>query len=173
LAQAHEFIETMPKGYQTVLREGGANLSGGQKQRLAIARAIVTNPRCLILDDATAAIDPETEDMIRRAMHFVMRGRTTFIIAHRISTVKRANLVLVLEHGRITQLGTHDQLMEKSGHYRDIAMAQLYGDEDADDADAERSKRERPSHMDRIHSDVEVAVATAEARPDQSESMGK
>ncbi|MBC8106240.1 MAG: ATP-binding cassette domain-containing protein, partial [Anaerolineae bacterium] len=175
LAQAHEFIETMPNGYRTVLREGGANLSGGQKQRLAIARAIVSNPRCLILDDATAAIDPETEDMIRRAMHFVMRGRTTFIIAHRISTVKRANLVIVLEHGRITQLGTHDQLMEESGHYRDIAMAQLYGDEEADDEGAPQLKGDRPSHMDRIHSEVEVAVATAEARPtdESSEPIGK
>ena len=105
LAQAHEFIETMPKQYESVLAERGSSLSGGQKQRLAIARAILTNPRILILDDATAAVDPETEDMIRRAMRFVMFGRTTFVIAHRISTVKRADLVLVIEHGRITQIG--------------------------------------------------------------------
>ncbi len=94
-AQAHEFIENLPRGYQTILGERGASLSGGQRQRLAIARAIVTNPRVLILDDATAAVDPETESLIRRGMRFVMDGRTTFIIAHRVSTVKRADLVVV------------------------------------------------------------------------------
>src|SRR5439155_11828322 len=144
LAQAHEFIETMPKGYETVLSERGASLSGGQRQRLAIARAILTNPRILILDDATAAVDPETEDMIRRAMKFVMYGRTTFVIAHRISTVKRADLVLVIENGRITQKGTHDQLMEEQGHYRHIAAVQLYGDEE------EGERGEHPSHMHRV-----------------------
>ncbi|CAN5513883.1 ABC transporter ATP-binding protein [soil metagenome] len=170
LAQAHEFIEAMPKGYKTVLREGGTNLSGGQKQRLAIARAIVSNPRCLILDDATAAVDPETEDLIRRAMQFVMRGRTTFIIAHRISTVKRADLVVVLEQGRITQLGTHDHLMEESGHYREIAIAQLYSDDD----DVPAAKRDHPSHMRRAQSPVEVAVATEESRAEEtSEPLGK
>jgi ABC-type multidrug transport system fused ATPase/permease subunit len=144
LAQAHEFIETMPKGYETVLAERGSSLSGGQRQRLAIARAILTNPRILILDDATAAVDPETEDMIRKAMRFVMYGRTTFVIAHRISTVKRADLVLVVENGRITQAGTHDQLMSEDGHYRDIAAVQLYGDEAMPD------RSEHPSHMQRV-----------------------
>ena len=104
LAQAHEFIENLPQGYDTVLAERGSSLSGGQKQRLAIARAILTNPRVLILDDATAAVDPATEDLIRRAMRFVMFGRTVFVVAHRISTVKRADLVLVLENGRITPI---------------------------------------------------------------------
>jgi ATP-binding cassette subfamily B protein len=132
LAQAHEFIEALPKGYSTMLGERGASLSGGQRQRLAIARAIVTNPRVLILDDATASVDPETEGLIRRGMRFVMHGRTTFVIAHRISTVKSADLVLVMEHGRITQMGTHVQLMEQDGHYREIAAAQLYGDEELD-----------------------------------------
>ena len=145
LAQAHEFIETMPKGYETVLAERGASLSGGQKQRLAIARAILTNPRILILDDATAAVDPETEDLIRKAMRFVMYGRTTFVIAHRISTVKRADLVLVVENGRITQMGTHDELMAREGHYRDIAAVQLYGDDEE-----ARDRMELPSHMDRV-----------------------
>ncbi|HYO10892.1 MAG TPA: ABC transporter ATP-binding protein [Tepidisphaeraceae bacterium] len=153
LAQAHEFIEQMPKGYDTVLAERGSSLSGGQKQRLAIARAILTNPRILILDDATAAVDPETEDMIRKAMRFVMYGRTTFVIAHRISTVKRADLVLVVEGGRITQMGTHDKLMAEQGHYREIAGVQLYGDE----AIADRS--EHPSHMQRIQDPREIARA--------------
>jgi len=132
LAQAHEFIETLPSGYNSPLGERGASLSGGQRQRLAIARAILSNPRILILDDATAAIDPETEDLIRRGMDFVMYDRTTFIIAHRISTVKRADLVLVLENGRITQKGTHACMMAEDGHYRDIANAQLCGDVPAD-----------------------------------------
>ena len=165
LAQAHEFIETMPKGYDSVLAERGASLSGGQKQRLAIARAILTNPRILILDDATAAVDPETEDLIRKAMKFVMYGRTTFIIAHRISTVKRADLVLVVESGRITQMGTHAQLMEQEGHYRDIAAVQLYGDEDPGD------RENLPSHMDRVQDErqfrqVNIPVEH-EPRPDR------
>jgi ABC-type multidrug transport system fused ATPase/permease subunit len=130
LAQAHEFIEELAQGYQTMLGERGSSLSGGQKQRLAIARAILTNPRILVLDDATAAIDPETEDLIRRGMKFVMHGRTTFIIAHRISSVKRADLVLVVEQGRIVQRGTHNELMEEGGHYRDIAAAQLKTDDE-------------------------------------------
>ncbi|MBC7783814.1 MAG: ABC transporter ATP-binding protein, partial [Burkholderiales bacterium] len=143
LAQAHEFIETLPQGYDTLLGERGTNLSGGQRQRLAIARAIVTNPRVLILDDATAAVDPETEDLIRRGMRLTLFGRTTFVIAHRISTVKTADLVLVVEHGRITQMGTHAELMQTGGHYREIAKAQLSGDDGTGSAD------ETPSHMDR------------------------
>ena len=158
LAQAHEFIEAMPNAYEAPLRERGADLSGGQRQRLAIARAIVTNPRVLILDDATAAIDPETEDLIRRAMGFVMKGRTTFIIAHRISTVKRADLVVVLEHGQVAQLGTHDELMEQEGHYRDIAVAQLYGD-DEEDAPPVKPRPEHPSHMKRVQAKEVVATA--------------
>jgi ABC-type multidrug transport system fused ATPase/permease subunit len=146
LAQAHEFLEVLPGGYQTMLGERGSSLSGGQKQRLAIARAILTNPRILILDDATAAIDPETEDLIRKGMRLVMRGRTTFVIAHRISTVKQADVVIVLEEGRITQMGTHSQLMAEDGHYRDIANVQLYGDEDMPETPQEDS----PSHMDRL-----------------------
>ncbi len=146
LAQAHEFIEALPKGYDTILGERGASLSGGQRQRLAIARAIVTNPRVLVLDDATASVDPETEDLIRRGMRFVMHGRTTFVIAHRISTVKQADLVLVIEDGRITQIGTHDQLMEQHGHYRQIAAAQLYGPDDAPD------ETRKLSHMKRLQS---------------------
>jgi ATP-binding cassette subfamily B protein len=158
LAQAHEFIEAMSKGYSSILGERGASLSGGQRQRLAIARAIVTNPRVLILDDATASVDPETEALIRRGMRFVMRGRTTFLIAHRISTVKQADVVIVMEHGRIAQIGTHEQLMLQDGHYRDIAAAQLYGDDGAPGNTADA-----PSHMKRVQSGDRVAAAVAEA----------
>ena len=154
LAQAHEFVNDLPKGYGTVLAERGASLSGGQKQRLAIARAILSDPRILILDDATAAIDPETEDFIRRGMRHVMRGRTTFLIAHRISSVKTADVVLVVEEGRITQMGTHAQLMAEDGHYREIAAAQLYGYEAAE---------EQPSHMKRMYDDRHVAAGAAAA----------
>ena len=167
LAQAHEFLETMPQGYQTMLGERGSSLSGGQKQRLAIARAIVANPRVLILDDATAAIDPETEGLIRKAMRLVMHGRTTFVIAHRISTVKQADVVIVLEAGRITQIGTHDQLMATDGHYREIAAVQLHGDEDAPSAPRDES----PSHMDRVRDPRGFAV-TSSASPTETESGG-
>jgi ABC-type multidrug transport system fused ATPase/permease subunit len=141
LAQAHDFIEALPQGYRTVLAERGSSLSGGQRQRLAIARAILANPRVLVLDDATAAVDPETDDLIRRGMDHVMADRTTFVIAHRISSVRRADLVIVIEDGRITQTGTHDELMQRTGHYRDIAAAQLFGDE---------PQADQPSHMKRM-----------------------
>ncbi len=124
-AQAHEFIAELPRGYETMLGERGATLSGGQRQRLAIARAIIANPRILVLDDALAAVDPETEHLISRALELVMVDRTVFIIAHRLSTVKAADLVVVLEKGRITQAGTHAQLMQQDGHYRHIAEVQL------------------------------------------------
>ncbi|HEX8324249.1 MAG TPA: ABC transporter ATP-binding protein [Tepidisphaeraceae bacterium] len=162
LAQAHEFIEKLPQGYDTMLGERGQNLSGGQRQRLAIARAIVTDPRVLVLDDATAAIDAETEDLIRRGMRLTMLGRTTFVIAHRISTVKSADLVVVLEQGRITQLGTHQQLMAERGHYRDIASVQLSGGMADDD---------QPSHMKRVQQRGEVGAAQRGARHVNDESM--
>ncbi len=125
IAQAHEFITDMPRGYDTMLGERGASLSGGQRQRLAIARAIISNPRILVLDDALAAVDPETEHLISRALELVMVDRTVFIIAHRLSTVKAADVVIVLENGRITQAGTHQELIREPGHYRQIAEVQL------------------------------------------------
>ena len=144
LAQAHEFIEALPRGYAAVLGERGATLSGGQRQRLAIARAVLANPRILILDDATASVDPETEHSIRRALRLVMTDRTTFVIAHRLSTVKTADLVVVIEDGRVTQTGTHDELLARPGHYRHIVNLQLYGDVDRE------GESTAPSHLERM-----------------------
>lgn len=119
-AQAHDFIMSMPKGYDTLLGERGMGLSGGQKQRIAIARALCINPSILILDDATSAVDMETEFKIQLALKEVMKGRTSFIIAHRISSIKHADEILVLENGEIKERGNHDELLARNGIYRRI-----------------------------------------------------
>ena len=120
LAQAHEFIERLPEGFDTVIGERGITLSGGQRQRLAIARAIAVDPRILILDDATASVDATTEGRIRLGLREVMEGRTTLIIAHRLSTISLADEIVVIDAGRIAARGTHDDLLETSQVYRDI-----------------------------------------------------
>ncbi|SER97829.1 ATP-binding cassette, subfamily B [Gracilibacillus ureilyticus] len=128
-AQAHEFIMEMPNGYDTMLGERGMGLSGGQKQRIAIARAILIDPRILVLDDATSAVDMETEFLIQKALKEVMKDRTTFIIAHRISSLKHADEILVLNDGSIVERGTHQQLIKQNGAYRRIYDIQ-YKDRD-------------------------------------------
>jgi ATP-binding cassette subfamily B protein len=120
LAQAEEFIEELPEGYDTVIGERGITLSGGQRQRLAIARAIALDPRILILDDATASVDATTEAKIRLGLREAMRGRTTIIIAHRLSTLALADELIVLDHGRVAARGTHEQLLATSPVYREI-----------------------------------------------------
>ncbi|WP_054949371.1 ABC transporter ATP-binding protein [Numidum massiliense] len=125
IAQAHDFITEMPDGYETVVGERGMGLSGGQKQRIAIARSILTDPRILILDDATSAVDMETEMAIQSSLRSVMKGRTTFVIAHRISTLKSADEIIVLDAGRIVQRGTHDELVKQPGAYRRVFDVQF------------------------------------------------
>ena len=119
-AQAHAFIEELPNGYDTVIGERGITLSGGQRQRLAIARALVIDPRILILDDATASVDATTEALIRAGLEEAMRGRTTIVIAHRLSTIALAETIVVLEHGTIAAKGTRAEVLEQSAVFREI-----------------------------------------------------
>jgi ATP-binding cassette subfamily B protein len=128
IAAAHDFISEMPKGYDTVLGEGGIGLSGGQRQRLAIARAVLLEPAILLLDDPTAAIDQGTEYEIIEAMNAAMASRTTFLVTHRPSMLRRADFIVVLEHGELTQIGTHDELILRGGYYAQVAAMQI-GDE--------------------------------------------
>lgn len=124
-AQAHDFIMEMPQGYDTVVGERGLGLSGGQKQRIAIARALVVDPPILILDDATSSVDMETEQLIQQALAEVMKGRTTFVIAHRVSTLQQADEILVLDEGRIVERGRHEELLRRGGFYRRVYEIQF------------------------------------------------
>lgn len=129
-AQAHDFIMELPDGYDTVVGERGVTLSGGQRQRIAIGRALLMNPRILILDDSTSSVDTHTEHLIQKALSTLMEGRTTLIIAQRLSTVKKADLILVMDNGRIVESGTHSQLLALNGQYRQIYDLQLKNQEE-------------------------------------------
>jgi len=125
IASADEFIQALPHGYDTVLGESGVDLSGGQRQRLTLARALLLQPPILILDDPTASVDPKTEHEIVSALRQAMTGRTTFVVANRLSLLRRADIVLVLEKGRLRQTGTHEQLLKSPGPYQETALLQL------------------------------------------------
>ena len=127
-ALAHDFITELPSGYDTMIGERGVRLSGGERQRIAIARALLKNAPILILDEATSALDSESESLVQAALQNLMTGRTVFVIAHRLSTVRRADRIVVLENGTITDVGAHEQLMQKLGTYRrlyDLQFAEV------------------------------------------------
>jgi ATP-binding cassette subfamily B protein/subfamily B ATP-binding cassette protein MsbA len=122
---AHDFIAALPGGYDTPLGEGGGTLSQGQRQLVAFARAVLADPRILILDEATANIDTRTEGVIQRALGTLLAGRTSVVIAHRLSTIRSADLILVIDAGRIVERGTHDELIEANGVYADLHRRQF------------------------------------------------
>jgi ATP-binding cassette subfamily B protein len=130
LAGAHDFVAGLPDGYDTLLGERGYSLSGGQRQRLAIARAVVADPRVLVLDDATSAVDPSKEHEIRTALATVMDGRTTIVIAHRAATIALADTVVLLDGGRVAASGSHDELLATNERYREVLA--LWAERDAD-----------------------------------------
>ena len=122
---AHSFIESLPEGYQTQLVERGQNLSQGQRQLLAFARVLAANPEILVLDEATASIDTETEEIIQNALKIIMKGRTSILIAHRLKTIQESDRILVLKNGRVKEIGTHDQLMANKDVYYTLSQLQF------------------------------------------------
>ena len=127
LAYAHDFIVKMKNGYHTNIGESGVFISGGQRQRLAIARALLKNPPILILDEATSALDTESEVLVQKALENLMKNRTTFVIAHRLSTIRNADRIYVISKGKIVEVGTHEELLEKNGVYKRLYNIQFGG----------------------------------------------
>jgi ATP-binding cassette subfamily B protein len=124
IAEAHDFIMSLPQGYETIVGERGQKLSGGQRQRIAIARAVLKDPPILILDEATSAVDNETEAAIQRSLERITVNRTTIAIAHRLSTIRNADCIYVMEYGKLVEAGTHEQLLEKNGIYTSLWRVQ-------------------------------------------------
>lgn len=145
-----EFAEAFEKGYDTVVGERGVKLSGGQRQRVSIARAILADPRILILDEATSSLDTESESAIQEGLAFLMKGRTTFVIAHRLSTIRRADQILVVEKGKVVERGRHEELLAARGRYHEMYTRQhgldevLFGEGEEDRAVPEEEGGRRP-----------------------------
>ena len=125
MAGASEFIERLPQSYDTLLEENGSNLSGGQKQRLAIARALLKDPRILIFDEATSALDPESEAIVQKNLKVIAKGRTVILVSHRLSTLVDCDGIIVLERGKVSAMGTHSQLLENSKVYQELWYQQM------------------------------------------------
>ena len=128
-AQCHDFIMKLPQGYDTVLQEGGSNLSGGERQRISIARAMLKRSKFVILDEATSSVDPENEKQLLIALKSLLKGKTTIIIAHKLSTIKNANQIIVLKNGAIEQVGTHTELASEQGIYKDFLESRKKSEE--------------------------------------------
>uniref|UniRef100_A0A668SES2 ABC transporter domain-containing protein n=1 Tax=Oreochromis aureus TaxID=47969 RepID=A0A668SES2_OREAU len=126
-ANAHDFITTLPKGYETSVGEKGTQLSGGQKQRVAIARALIRNPRVLVLDEATSALDAESEHIVQQALNNILRDHTVLVIAHRLSTVEKADNIIVIDRGHVAEQGSHSELMASGGLYSKLVQRQVLG----------------------------------------------
>jgi subfamily B ATP-binding cassette protein MsbA len=154
-----EFAENFPEKYNTVVGERGVKLSGGQRQRISIARAILAEPRILILDEATSSLDSESEALIQQGLSYLMQGRTTFVIAHRLSTIRRADQILVMEHGQILERGRHEELYALHGRYYDLYTRQHGVEANLFLAPGEGDAAKVPTAEDKANGDPDLATA--------------